>query len=466
MFRRRSTDVRALQFEEVHRHRPRALLSPLLTCESAAPAPSPPGELVFLGSGPPAPFCTVLAEVGDLGPGTGVVVGLSGAVGSVLAHWSPEGGEVRLEVAGGSGPAVVATGRAELVTGGSFALVVNENRVVVLVGGPGEDPQPVLVADREDVRRILDLRAREVLAGLGYVHGLTGRGAGRFARVRAGLSGPAGVRDPQVVRRPDGSPYVVDGKVHLTMTSAGLGFFQQAHWTVWTLDLAHPERFEQVGALFSARDGLVLGDHAGHLVVDETAGRTVALVSSWGDHDPVRGVHVRHLTTTADLLHGVHVLPTERLDLPTGASAWDPSLARVDGRWLLAYVECVGFEPRYRFHPALAVARGGDYDQDLVSVGIDAGREQTEGALLQRFGKEWRVLASDGDAREFLVYDTRLREQGRLQAPYGTNIPHPCIVRTTDDGPWSMVTFDGTPWREDLLGYGTHGDLVVLAARR
>ncbi len=32
----------------------------------------------------------------------------------------------------------------------------------------------------------------------------------------------------------------------------------------------------------------------------------------------------------------------------------------------------------------------------------------------------------------------------------------------TAAGTW-MVTFDGTPWHEDVLGYGTHGDLVVLA---
>ena len=108
---------------------------------------------------------------------------------------------------------------------------------------------------------------------------------------------------------------------------------------MWTLALDDPSRVEQVAALYTARDGRLLGDHAGQLVVDEAAGTTRVLVSSWGDHDEVRPVHVRSATTSADLLSGVHVLATERVDLPTTASAWDPSLARIGGRRHLAFTE-------------------------------------------------------------------------------------------------------------------------------
>ena len=31
--------------------------------------------------------------------------------------------------------------------------------------------------------------------------------------------------------------------------------------------------------------------------------------------------------------------------------------------------------------------------------------------------------------------------------------------------PWWLVSFDGTPWHEDVLGYGTHGDVLVMAGR-
>ena len=46
-----------------------------------------------------------------------------------------------------------------------------------------------------------------------------------------------------------------------------------------------------------------------------------------------------------------------------------------------------------------------------------------------------------------------------------TNIPHAALVRTGEGrrDPWWMLTFDGTAWHEEVLGYGTHGDFVVAA---
>lgn len=454
------------RFQEVHRHRPRALLSPFLQHDRAAPVPSE--GLTRMDPGPPAPFCAVELEVGRRPPGGGLVLGLAGASDAVLARWTPAAGdrpdEVSIEVTSGGDTTVVRTAAARHGTSGRLAFVLNENSVTVLSAAPEGDWYPLLT-ERDGIRALVDLRDPAVLGRLSYAWGVTGGGGVEVRRVRAGISGPVGVRDPQPVRRPDGSPLIRDGKLHLTLTSAGYGFFQQAHWGTWTLDLADPSALVQVGALFSARDGLVLGDHAGHLVVDESAGQTIVAVSSWGDHDPARGVHVRHLVTAEDLLSGVHVLPTSRLDLPTAASAWDPSLALVGGRWHVAFTECPAFEPRYTFHPALAVADGPAHDQGLRLVAADTVREQTEGTLLQRVGRRWYVLASDRDAAEYVVYDTALRQVGVLDAPYDSNIPHPALARTGSGrrAPWWMVTFDGTAWHEDVLGYGTHGDLVVLA---
>ncbi|WNV74708.1 hypothetical protein [Geodermatophilus sp. DSM 44513] len=449
-----------LDFEEVHRHRPRSVLSPFVAHDETDPRAPADGEVRRLGTGPVAPFCAVLLDLGSDGVGPGLAAGLSGSTGSVLGRWDPARGEVRIEVTGPAGVTVAGTARAPGERPSQLAVVVQADRVTVLAATAGGELRPLLTA-RAPVAAALDLREPAVLAGLRYAWG------GRVRRVRAGVCGPAGVRDPQVVRRPDGSPLVEDGRLHLTMTSAGLGFFQQAHWSVWALDLADPSRLEQVGAVFSARDGLLLGDHAGQLLVDRSTGRTTVLVSSWGDHDPARGVHVRHTTTTADLLRGVHVLPTERLDLPTTASAWDPSLARVGRRWYLAFTECVAFSPRYTFHPALAVTTGPDWTRGLRLVAADTVLEQTEGSLLQPVEGRWYVFASDGDARRHPVYDLRLRRLGHLSAPYGTNIPHPVVVRagTGRRAPWWLLTFDGTAWHEDVLGYGTHGDFVVMAAR-
>jgi hypothetical protein len=51
---------------------------------------------------------------------------------------------------------------------------------------------------------------------------------------------------------------------------------------------------------------------------------------------------------------------------------------------------------------------------------------------------------------------------GTIAAPYPqpTNLPWPTLVQT--DSGWLMTTFNGRPRGGRLLGYGTHGDVVVL----
>jgi hypothetical protein len=405
----------------------------------------------------------VVADVAAAGPDGVLWLGLAGSGVRVLGAWDAAAGTVAVEVESPRGSLSLPAPAGPAAPTG-VAVVVNAEHVTVLVRAAGGGWRPLLTeADR--VQELVDLRDPAVLASLGYVHGATG--GVRLARLRAGCSGQVGVRDPQVVRTADGRPLVRDGKLWLTLTNAGFGYFSRAHWGVWTLDLDDPTRLEHVGSLFSARDGLVLGDHAGQLVVDEATGRTTVLVSSWGDFSPARGVHVRHLTTAEDLLGGVHVLESRPLALPTRHSTWDPTLARVDGRWHLGFVECTSFgPPRFVFHPVLARTDSGDPTTGLVRVGDDAAREQTEGTVLQRFGDRWYLLASDRDARRYPVYDTgSMRRLGALAAPYPSNIPHPVVVPNGRPGqaPWWLLTFDGDPWHDDVLGYGTHGNFRVMA---
>ncbi len=75
-------------------------------------------------------------------------------------------------------------------------------------------------------------------------------------------------------------------------------------------------------------------------------------------------------------------------------------------------------------------------------------------------GELW-LLASDGDGRCYPVFTTRMRRVGRLDAPYPTNIPHPQLVPLPRGG-YLIVTFDGRQYGEKVLGYGGHGDVVIL----
>jgi hypothetical protein len=56
-----------------------------------------------------------------------------------------------------------------------------------------------------------------------------------------------------------------------------------------------------------------------------------------------------------------------------------------------------------------------------------------------------------------------MSELAMLDAPYPTNLPWPSLAEV--DGGWLLATFNGRRAGGDLLGYGTHGDLVVMRSR-
>jgi hypothetical protein len=246
-----------------------------------------------------------------------------------------------------------------------------------------------------------------------------------------------------------------------------LSFFQAAHWGVWTLDLDEPRRVEQVATVFFERDGFVLGDHAGQIVADERDGGFHVAASSWGDF-AFRGVHVRYCRTFDDILSGAHVLKSAKMALPTDFSAWDPSMVRIGDRWYVGFVESPYQDPTrgFSFHPALARSDSGASLNQLSKIGADLSRAQTEGVILQKVGGRWYLLASDGAERRYRVYDLSMNLLGYLRAPYGSNIPHPQVVPISDQGQttYLLISFDGTQYHEGLLGYGTHGDLIIMRA--
>ncbi len=295
--------------------------------------------------------------------------------------------------------------------------------------------------------------------------------------MRAGAFGQLGLRDVRLVSEADGTPVRDGNKLLLTATHAGPGFFDAAHTGVWALDPGGWVPEHRADLFFRrpdrrARPG-VYGDHATHLVRD--GGRWLVATSTWGDFDGHTGrnrrgasVAVNLAETGADLLSGRHVLDTRPLPLPTdglrSVGVWDPHLVRIDGRWYVGFVSASRF---FRFHPALAA---GDTLDDLRLVGADPTRTATEGTTLARIDGDWLVLASDGrlgpraHRAAYPVFDLALRQTGRLHAPYPTNIPWPTLARTEDG--WVMVTFDGSREGGGLVGYGSHGDLVIATTGR
>jgi hypothetical protein len=449
-----------LHFRTTHQYRPFDLIGRRFVQYTARAGST--SRLVRTRVGPSAPFATVILDVAGPPSGGRLAAGLVEDDGNgVVVTYDAAARRVAVEVLDNGGSTVAAAVDAPLSPPFRFAFVVNENYVVALAD-TGSGWQPLV---RARITELLDLRRPTTLARLRYGYGTLGGGRTEFDGVRAGYFGEAGVRDPHVVTHADGKPFIRDGKVYLTLTQAGLGFFQAAHWGVWTLDLDDPRRLEQVANLFFRRNGVVLGDHAGHIVYDDDRREFILAMSGWGDFE-FRGVHVHYTRTRANVLSGVHVLPTTRMPLPTDVSSWDPAIARIDGRWHVAFVESPSQSPAFIFHPAIAVSRRGGGLDRLTLAGRDESVDQTEGTILQKIGGRWYLLASDGDARNYRVYDLRVNLLGHLNAPYGTNIPHPMVFPISERSRtrYMMVTFDGTQYAEPVLGYGTHGDFLVMSA--
>ncbi len=327
----------------------------------------------------------------------------------------------------------------------------------------------VLTAHRGiwSARARVDLSDTQDTHGEGFLDGLevgfdwrpTADAASPVRRLRAGGFGQLGLRDLHVATQADGEIVRHQGRIVLTATHAGPGFFDTGHTGVWTFD---PEtvHLEHVADLFFRRPDRhgVFGDHATHLVRD--GDQWLVATSTWGDFDRT-SVSITLARTDADVLHGQHVLDTSEMKVPsTGVGVWDPHLTRIDGVWHVAYVSAQKF---FAFHPALCRGRS---LEELHAVAEDRTRRATEGTVLVALDGEWRLLASDGPdnprgrRERYPVYDLDMTEIGELDAPYPTNIPWPMVVPHGDA--WLMLTFDGTRYGGGILGYGTHGDVVVM----
>ncbi|WP_203336380.1 hypothetical protein [Nocardioides limicola] len=414
-------------------------------------------------SRPVAPSTTVLAHLsGDPAPGQ---LGIGWRTDRIsLAGWyDATTGRTRLTVDAGTGATSHRSRRHGTVSAPATALALTLTGPQLTLFTQAPDGAWTARA-RADLTGLIDCHDPRLLADLTPWHHWRGAGPPPVTGLECGPFGQLGFRDPRFVSHADGTPYRTDDGLWLTLTHAGPGFFPTAHTGVWSLD-PDTGRLQHRADLFFRRDGGIFGDHATHLVRDDD--QWLVAASTWGDFDPDRPgarVEVTLSRTDADLLTGTHLLDGVPLRLPTEALArsvgvWDPHLVRTDAGWLVAFVSATRF---FSFHPALAA---GPTLDALELLAADESRTATEGVTLLQVDGSWRLVASDGPRSprgtggRYPVFDLTLTEVGTLTAPYPSNIPWPTLARHRDG--WCWVTFDGTEHGGALLGYGSHGDLLL-----
>ncbi|HEY8981845.1 MAG TPA: hypothetical protein VIU15_19945 [Streptomyces sp.] len=426
---------------------------------------------------PVAPWASVVLDVRELGANGSVTAGLQTTSGeAVRVRYDAGADRASVETVLSSVVRTLASVEVRLTAPFQLAFVVTANSVGAFSSGGGYDagigrPWQPLLTDRGGVADVMDLNKPTQLNRFYYAFG--GEGA-TFARVQAGPFGQFGLRDVSLVRNADGTPYVDDdGVLHFTATSSGVGYAHQAHTSVWRMDPADPVRMEQVGSHFFSYEGLLMGNHGGQLVRDADRGRFIAL--SCGGNLPRPGVTIRHGIGGEELLRGVYVIRSRRVELPFKEAAWDPALRLIDGRWHWAYVNVTDFQPSLRFRPVLAAAaRGRDYDEDVrIRKEDDYWPNNNEGCRLQQFGDRWYLLTSDAESRQYVVRDMEMRPHRALDALFPLGTPFPEVFPLTGPGGkdrWLMVTSDERAYEEGsghpVLGYGVHGDVIVMQASR
>ena len=453
-------------YREIARIRP---VEPLRE-RSAVLCSARPGETTPVPR--PAPFVTVLGTVATQGPASGPAsLVLRSGEDSFAALWDPISGAVALGVTTG-GPQPASTTHRSRLHGtlarrpAAMALTLTGTHLTLLTQEAGT----WVARARHDLTGRVDVRDEAWLAGLQAGTG----GSGVFTQVRAGCFGQLGLRDVRVVTTSSGEPVLEDGAVLLSATCAGPGFFDTAHTALFSLD-PHSLTLRHHSDLWFRRPDRPgsFGDHAVHVVRDARtstaaepgAATWLVATSTWSDFHTETNPHVRATLarTAVDLTAGEHLLDTTELPLPVdglgSVGVWDPHLLRDGDLWRVAYVSARKF---FVFHPVLASGPS----LDALRLDASVRRRATEGTTFARLDGQLRVLASDGrdnprgQREHYPVFDLALHEVGRLDAPYPTNIPWPSLVEV--DGRRLLITFDGTPAAGDLLGYGTHGDLVVL----
>ena len=132
---------------------------------------------------------------------------------------------------------------------------------------------------------------------------------------------------------------------------------------------------------------------------------------------------------------------------------------RTDDGWLVGYVSATKY---FSFHPALAAGPSLDaLTLRAVATEPPADRGHHHRPAGRRSGGCWPATSGAGPTR---CSTSTCATSGTLDAAYPTNIPWPTLVAL--EGQSLLIGFNGAAYGGRLVGYGSHGEVVIQRAVR
>lgn len=321
------------------------------------------------------------------------------------------------------------------------------------------------VRGTRDVTSIRDFTVSANYASFVPTLSFTGAGASTWKvdNFKAGRFGSAGLKDPMIVYRRDGSALMDSGKMVFTTTalhptvSGGMG---GGYTGVYRMDL-DTYAWEQIGVVFMGRSSGTWNDL--NLTGIEKADGTYKLfTATWGG---VSGsaLGIQSTDGAASDFSGSKIINMSALTVPTisGAVGWyDPSVIWDGSRYLMGYAatNALNFSPE-KIYPLLAES------SDLTTwtaIGNDSAQSSYEGPFMYQAGGSWFVIVSRRGSP--VVYDATMANLGNVSAPLasdGNTIPHAVIV--PHNSKRVLLTFSVA---RTANGYAERRDLLVWEANR
>lgn len=275
-----------------------------------------------------------------------------------------------------------------------------------------------------------------------HIH-IKGRsGTFKVKHFTVGYWGGVGSRDEALITYADGTPYRhADGRYYITYTCAGMGDnnyvytspdsqgagqFRAAHMAIGLFEPT-TRKIECVGKVFTNRNSMVLGDHAGHIVYDDTADQWYVMLTSWGDF--ANGTLTTYIATLkSSPINKITIIDSALLSpfnvTRSGGGTIngfiDPFLVKISGYWYLAYSA-----------GGIHLAKGQTLDS-LTTIGDypSPGTEVWEGSRLVRVNNKWYISGSNING--FKIWDLNFNYIGTItvddmsgyaQAPHFMLIP-------------------------------------------